>query len=118
MKFVKIYKKELKNIVKEHKGCSIYWKNNDISGLFKIVEGKEIVGLISMRNKKNCLFINMIEIFEKNKGYGGEAVSALKKISTKDIRGIPVTEAETFWQRNGAKFDKSIYFTIKKQKEI
>ena len=113
MELKKISKKELKEILKVHKNTCYYWKNNPESGLFKMIDNKEVVGLLSCRNKKNCLYINMIETFVKHKGYGKCAIDIVKSKTNKDIKGIPVTEAESFWLNQGAIFDKSIYFTIK-----
>ena len=117
MKIQKISKQKLKKIIKENKNTSRYWKNKEISGLYVIKEDNKPIGLLSSRNKKDSYFINMIEIFDKNKGYGQKAIEEIKKMTPKDIKGIPVTEAEPFWLKVGAQFDKSIYFTIKKQKE-
>lgn len=116
MKLKKISKKELKDIIKKNKSFSRYWKNKEISGLYAINNDKDLVGLLSIGNRRDCLFVNMIEISEKKKGFGKKTVDILKNMTTKNIKGIPASDAEEFWKKMGAKFDETIYFTIEKEK--
>lgn len=108
----KITRKDLQNFINIRKNVSKYWKNKNLTGLYFIKDKKKIIGIISFKNYKEYLYINMIEIFYKNKGYGRKTVNLLLETYDKKIKGVAKDTAEIFWIKMGAFFENSFKFTL------
>lgn len=108
----KISRFDLDNLIRIRKNTCQFWKKEKIVGLYLIKENKKTVGIISLRNNKNYVYIEMIEIFMKNKGYGKKTVNLLFDIYKKDIKGVAKPGAEIFWEKMGANFKNSTHFLL------
>lgn len=108
----KITRFDLDNLIRIRKNTSQFWEKEKIVGIYLIKENKKTVGIISLRNNKNYVYIEMIEIFMKNKGYGKKTVEYLQSTFNKPIKGIAKLQAEIFWIKMGAFFENSFKFTI------
>ena len=108
----KITRKDLENLYNIRKNLSSFWKIKNLSGLFLIKDDNKTIGLISLRNNKDYVYINMIEIFKKKKGYSEKTVNLLLNTYDKQIKGVAKNEAEIFWIKMGAFFENSFKFTL------
>lgn len=84
--------------------------------LYLIVDSnfEEIGYIFSRSNLYQCstFYINMIEIFDKNKGKGTEVINLLKSMNL-TISGLALCQARKFWSNLGAEFlDNNNHFVI------
>lgn len=115
--FLKPITKKYLNDIASKTVISSYWRSHLIRGTRVIIspEGK-IVGLISyLVESDDSIYLAMIEIFDKNSGYGTKIVNELLSICNKGIRGISYDSALGFWSKFGAKIDYTDnHFSISK----
>lgn len=75
----------------------------------------KMLGYLFLRQdlfKSKSIYINMIEVIDKQKGIGTNIVSRLKELGI-GISGLSTSDAIPFWEKQGAKIvDKHNHFTI------
>lgn len=86
-----------------------YWSSleeNDYKDIYNCYKNNNLIGTIHYTIVDKCLTINMIEVIDKNKGYGKLIISQLfNNFSIDIIDGQAISEAIPFWESVGADFD-------------
>lgn len=109
--FKKITRKALISVTESYK-MSSYW-GRTYTDCYEILSSTgDTLGLIKFRVSSSEVQLKMIDIIEKDKGWGTIVVNKLLSDYKLPIEGYSCIEARKFWKKMGAKFVSDYIFTV------